>query len=127
MASACDGSVLIVEDEQELRSLFALLLEMEGFTVYQANDGKQGLEVLKAHAGDIGLLITDLNLPKLAGVDLIGHARTLNPAVKIVGTSGMGGNKVRDMVLKAGADEFLPKPFQPQDAIRRLKAILGQP
>ncbi len=127
MASARDGSVLIVEDEQELRSLFALLLEMEGFTVYQANDGKQGLEVLKAHAGDIGLLITDLNLPKLAGVDLIGHARTLNPAVKIVGTSGMGGNKVRDMVLKAGADEFLPKPFQPQDAIRRLKAILGQP
>jgi len=127
MASARDGSVLIVEDEQELRSLFALLLEMEGFTVYQANDGKQGLEVLKAHAGDIGLLITDLNLPKLAGVDLIGHARTLNPAVKIVGTSGMGGSTVRDMVLKAGADEFLPKPFQPQDAIRRLKAILGQP
>ncbi|MCC6397506.1 MAG: response regulator [Bacteroidetes bacterium] len=127
MASAGDGSVLIVEDEQELRGLFALLLELEGFTVYQANDGKQGLEVLKAHAGDIGLLITDLNLPKLAGVDLIGHARTLNPAVKIVGTSGMSGSAVRDMVLKAGADEFLPKPFQPQDAIRRLKAMLGQP
>lgn len=121
------GSVLLVEDEQELRSLFALLLEMEGFTVYQANDGSEGLDLMKAHAGDIRLMITDLNLPKLGGVDLIQRARALNPSVKIVGTSGMGGITIRDMVLKAGADDFLPKPFQPQMAIEKLKAILGQP
>jgi len=121
-----NGGVLIVEDEQELRSLFAMLLEMEGFTVFQADDGKQGLDVLQAHAGDIGLLITDLNLPRLAGVDLINQARTLNPSVKIVGTSGMSGATVREMVIKAGADDFLPKPFQPQDAIRKLKDLLGR-
>ena len=126
MSTPKSGSVLIVEDEQELRKLFAMLLEIEGFVVHQADDGKQGLELMKAHAGDIGLLITDLNLPKLAGVDLINQARKLNPSVKIVGTSGMDGNTVREMVLKAGADDFLPKPFQPQEAIRKLKALLGQ-
>ena len=126
MSTPKSGSVLIVEDEQELRKLFAMLLEIEGFVVHQADDGRQGLELMKAHAGDIGLLITDLNLPKLAGVDLINQARKLNPSVKIVGTSGMGGNTVREMVIKAGADDFLPKPFQPQEAIRKLKALLGQ-
>jgi DNA-binding response OmpR family regulator len=121
-----ERGVLLVEDEQELRHLFAMLLEMEGFTVYQANDGKQGLDVFRAHAGDIGLLVTDLNLPRMAGVDLINQARALNPQVKIVGTSGMGGSAVRDLVIKAGADAFLAKPFHPKDAIEKLKTMLGQ-
>jgi DNA-binding response OmpR family regulator len=126
ISSGTNGSVLVVEDERELRTLFALLLEIEGFTVYQADDGKQGYEVLQNHASEIALVITDLNLPGIAGVDLIGMARKLNPSVKIVATSGMSGKEVRELVLKAGADDFLPKPFQPQEAIRILKAILGQ-
>lgn len=127
MASSAGASILIVEDEAELRNLFALILEMEGFTVLQAADGQKGLEILTSHAGPIRMVITDLNLPKVGGMDLINQARKLNPAVKIVGTSGMSGDKVREMVMRAGADDFIPKPFQAQDAIRKLKAILDQP
>jgi DNA-binding response OmpR family regulator len=125
MADKAAGGVLIVEDEQELRHLFAILLEMEGFKVLQANDGSQGLELLHKHAGEVRLLITDLNLPRVAGMDLISKARALNPAIKIVGTSGMSGTAVHDMVIKAGADAFIAKPFQPSEAIAKLKAILG--
>ena len=120
------GGVLIVEDEEELRSLFAILLEMDGFTVFQAGDGRKGLEMLQEHVREIGLLITDLNLPRIGGVDLISKARSLNPDIKIVGTSGMSGEAVRLMVIKAGADDFLPKPFQPQEAISKLRSILGR-
>jgi DNA-binding response OmpR family regulator len=127
MASTAGASILIVEDEAELRNLFALILEMEGFTVLQAADGQKGLEMLSGSPGTIRMVITDLNLPKVGGVDLISQARKLNPAVKIVGTSGMSGDKVREMVMKAGADDFIPKPFMAQDAIRKLKAILDQP
>jgi len=127
MGSSAGVSILIVEDEAELRNLFALILEMEGFTVLQAADGQKGLDILSAHPGGITMMITDLNLPKVGGVDLINQARRLNPRVKIVGTSGMSGDKVRDMVMRAGADDFIPKPFQAQDAIRKLKAILDQP
>ena len=119
------GGVLIVEDEEELRNLFALLLEMDGFTVFQANDGSNGLEMLQEHVAEIRLLITDLNLPRVGGVDLIRRARALNPDIKIVGTSGMSGESVRLMVMKAGADDFLPKPFQPKEAISKLRALLG--
>lgn len=127
MASSAGASILIVEDEAELRNLFALILEMEGFTVLQAADGQKGLEILTAHPGPIRMVITDLNLPKVGGMDLINQARALYPGVKIVGTSGMAGDKVREMVMRAGADDFIPKPFQAQDAIRKLKAILDQP
>ena len=126
MASSAGASILIVEDEAELRNLFALILEMEGFTVLQAADGQKGLEILTAHPGPIRMVITDLNLPKVGGMDLINQARALYPGVKIVGTSGMTGDKVREMVMRAGADDFIPKPFQAQDAIRKLKAILDQ-
>ena len=118
------GGVLIVEDEEELRHLFAILLEMEGFKVLQANDGNQGLDLLQKHAGEVRLLITDLNLPRIAGMDLISRARALNPSIKIVGTSGMSGKAVHEMVIKAGADDFIAKPFQPSEAIAKLKAIL---
>ncbi len=124
MADQGAGGVLIVEDEQELRHLFAILLELEGFKVLQANDGSQGLELLQKHAGEVRLLITDLNLPRLAGMDLSSRARSLNPSIKIVGTSGMGGKAVHEMVIKAGADDFIEKPFQPSEAIAKLKAIL---
>ncbi len=124
MADHGAGGVLIVEDEEELRHLFSILLEMEGFTVLQANDGSQGLDLLQKHAGEIRLLITDLNLPLVGGMDLISRARSLNPSIKIVGTSGMSGKAVREMVIKAGADDFIAKPFQPSEAIAKLKAIL---
>jgi DNA-binding response OmpR family regulator len=124
MPDAYSQSILIVEDEQELRNLFAILLEMEGFKVFQASDGKQGLELLKEHVGELKLLVTDLNMPQVAGMDLISRARALNPSIKIVGTSGMGGKAVQEMVIKAGADAFIAKPFQPSEAIAKLKAIL---
>jgi DNA-binding response OmpR family regulator len=124
MPISAGKSVLIVEDEQELRSLFAILLEMEGFKVLQANDGSQGIDLLQRHVGEVRLLITDLNMPKIKGIDLISKARALNPAIKIVGTSGMGGKAVQEMVIKAGADEFIAKPFQPSEAIAKVKAIL---
>lgn len=124
MVDQAARGVLIVEDEPELRNLFAILLEMEGFRVFQANDGIEGFDLLQKHAAEIGLLVTDLNMPRVAGVDLIARARALNPAIKIVGTSGMSGEAVHAMVIKAGADDFLPKPFHPSEAIAKLKAML---
>jgi two-component system, cell cycle sensor histidine kinase and response regulator CckA len=127
MHATSDKGVLIVEDEEELRSLFAVLLEMEGYRVFQAQDGRQGLDFLQKNLSDIKLIIADLNLPKMGGIDLIGKARILNPSVKIIGTSGLSSDQVQEMVLRAGAQAFLPKPFQAKEALQTVRNVIEHP
>jgi DNA-binding response OmpR family regulator len=115
--------VLVVEDDNELRKLFGLLLESEGFTVFQADDGQVAMEVLAAHRGEIQMVITDLGLPSIGGVDLIKKVRAVDAHVRIIGTSGFGAKNVREMVLAAGADEFFSKPFSVGDVIDKVIAL----
>jgi len=117
--------VLIVEDEHEIRGLLAVVFEIEKFKVYQAQDGIDALEVFKEHEDDIKLLITDLGLPRLGGVELIEQIRALKPSVKIIGSSGYGRSNVREEVLQAGGDIFLPKPYITKDLINTAKQLLG--
>ena len=119
--------VLIVEDEQELRTLFAVLLEMEGYQVFQAEDGHQGLESLQSNMASIDMIIADLNLPKLGGIDLIVKALALKPVLKIIGTSGLSSDQVQGMVMRAGAHAFLPKPFQANEALQTVRDIFDSP
>jgi DNA-binding response OmpR family regulator len=115
--------VLVVEDDNELRTLFGLLLESEGFKVFQADDGQVALDVLVAHQGEIQMVITDLGLPGIGGVDLIKKICAVDARVRIIGTSGFGAKNVREMVLAAGADEFFSKPFSAGEVIDKVIAL----
>jgi two-component system cell cycle sensor histidine kinase/response regulator CckA len=122
-----DGAraVLLVEDEYEILGLLSMLFELEGFTVYQAPDGEQALALMEQHLDTIVLLVTDLGLPKLGGVELIERARALKPSIKIIGSSGYGRSNVRDEVLKSGGDVFLPKPFVASELVTTARSLLG--
>lgn len=120
------GAVLLVEDEAELRNLFAMLLQLENIPVFEAADGEKGLEVFRQHPEEIELLITDLGLPNMGGVDLISALRSLKPSLRILGTSGLSSAEVQDMVISAGADDFIPKPFHPREALERVRKLLGR-
>ncbi len=126
MSEQTTGAVLIVEDEPELRSLLAMLLEAEELQVFQARDGQSAMDTLREHSDAIGLIITDLGLPLLGGVDLIARARSLNPSVRIIGTSGMSGGGIRQMTMDAGADAFIPKPFSVKEIIAAVRTIIGR-
>ena len=119
--------LLIAEDEEELRILLASVLEVEGYKVFQARDGQAGVDLLQEHLDEIVVVITDLGLPIVSGLELIQKARALKPSLKIVGCSGYGRATVRDEVLNAGGDEFQPKPFIVGDLIDMLKHLLDQP
>ena len=126
MADAQPNSVLIAEDEDEVRNLLALVLELEQFTVYKASDGEQALEIMTANKDDIDVLITDLGLPKLGGIELIEKVRTLKPTIKIIGASGYSRANVREEVLAAGADEFKAKPYVTDELIQTIKKLLNR-
>jgi len=127
MTEARRRGVLVVEDEEGLRTLFAAILEMENYMVYTAANGHDGLAILGIHGDSIDLMITDLTLPQLGGLELISLVRAQRPAIKLIGISGHADDDVVASVLKAGADAFIPKPFLPNDAITKVREILSRP
>jgi DNA-binding NtrC family response regulator len=119
--------VLLVEDEAELRNLFALMLEAQGLEVLQAGGGKEAMHLLSDRGNWIDIVVTDMNLPGGDGTMVISHARRVAPAVKILAMSGYGGADMRQAAAEAGADEFLDKPFSPPRAVDTVRRLLEQP
>jgi two-component system cell cycle sensor histidine kinase/response regulator CckA len=116
-------TVLLVEDDSVLRMLFSTLLVSEGYTVIEACEGSEALRKLESFEAAIHLLITDLGLPNVGGVDLIAHARHLRPSIKILATSGLGQRNIQKMVIEAGADIFVPKPFSVPEVIEIVRNL----
>jgi DNA-binding response OmpR family regulator len=119
-------AILIAEDETEISNLLRMVFEQEKFSVYEAADGPEALEVFTAHQDEIVVLFTDLGLPKLGGIELIQSIRGVKPSVKIIAVSGYGRADVKNEVIKAGGDEFFPKPFLVKDIVETVKRLLGQ-
>ena len=118
-------TILVSEDEVDINNLLTLILQAEKFNVLQAYDGASALDIFTAHADEIDLVITDLGLPKMGGVELIEEIRKIGQSVKIIGASGFGRNNVREEVMRAGADEFMPKPYITSDLLTVAKRLLG--
>jgi CheY-like chemotaxis protein/hemerythrin-like domain-containing protein len=116
--------VLLVEDELELRNLFALMLEAEGLEVLQAADGLEAMRLLDERGEAIHLVVTDMNLPGPDGTLIVSHAHRVIPAAKILAMSGYGGPDMRRAASEAGADEFMNKPFDPPRAVKTVKRLL---
>ncbi len=120
-----ERGILIVEDDAEIRILLSEVFRMEKFDVYQASDGEEAFQIFAAHEDKIALMITDLGLPKLGGVELIAKVRAVNPWIKIIGSSGYGRANIRGEVLQAGGDEFFPKPYVTVELIKTVKRLLS--
>jgi DNA-binding NtrC family response regulator len=110
MSVATSASVLLVEDNPQLRAAIAEGLEHEGFAVAQALDGADALDRLVGFAYDA--LVIDLGLPDRNGMDVLEEAVGLFPALHAVVITGLGGVKEAVQAIKQGAADFLVKPFQ---------------
>jgi type II secretory ATPase GspE/PulE/Tfp pilus assembly ATPase PilB-like protein/CheY-like chemotaxis protein len=120
------ATVLLVEDEDQLRRLMKELLERDGYHVAEARDGAQALDQVDRHAPDIIML--DLNLPGLDGYGVLAKLRaqplTAKIPVIVLTAKGDEDNEVR--VFELGADDFLTKPFRARALSARLDAVLAR-
>jgi len=123
--SADQIGILIAEDDEEIRHLLTIVFQLENYTVFEAEDGTAALQMFTENLTAIHLVISDLGLPGLGGVELIERIRALSSTVKIIGASGYGKANVREEVLKAGGDAFLPKPFNTGELIDSVHRLLG--
>ncbi len=120
-------TILTVDDSRTMRDMLAMALNDAGFNVVQAVDGEDGLAVLDAHAADVDVIITDINMPKLDGFGFIEGVRKDDRyrATPILVLTTESDTSKKDRARQAGATGWIVKPFNPVkliDAIRRVAA-----
>jgi len=120
-------TVLVVEDEEGLRLLLQEVLRARGYTVFAAADGVEGYETYAAHADEIAAVIADMGLPRQSGFEMFEKIRQLNPRAKVILASGYLSPELKSKLFVAGAKAFIPKPFQTNEVLRRLREILDLP
>lgn len=117
-------TVLVVDDEDEVRRLLVDVLRLGAYQVLEARNGEQALEVAAAHSGPLDLLVTDMVMPHLGGTELADELHATQPDLKVLFMSGYS-DKDRARPLREG-EEFIAKPFLPGELFVRVKRVLAK-
>lgn len=114
-------TILVIDDDVEMTEMLEEYLTPEGFTMEALPDGDSGLK--RALQGNCVLVILDVMLPRLNGFEVLRRLRAASP-VPVLMLTARGDAVDRIVGLQTGADDYLPKPFDPQELVARVKAIL---
>jgi DNA-binding response OmpR family regulator len=115
------SKILIIDDDEELCELVSEYLSVEGFETEAVHDGEKGLQ--RALSGDYELAVLDVMLPKKNGFDVLRELRK-SSKLPVVMLTAKGDDMERIVGLEIGADDYLPKPFNPRELVARLRAVL---
>lgn len=115
------GKILVIEDEESIQTIIRTYLENAGFRVQCVGDGRDGLAL--AQTTDPDLVVLDLNLPGMDGLDVATRLRETSD-VYILMLTARGEEIDRISGLRLGADDYLTKPFSPRELVARIEAIL---
>jgi len=119
--------ILVIDDEEPVRTVLRQMLEKEGYEVEEAPDGAVGLSLLQDHP--IDLVITDLFMPEKEGIETMREVQKSFPQVKIIAMSGggrMGKLDFLPMAESFGAQRTLAKPFERKELLETVRAVLAQ-
>lgn len=118
---AAGRTILLVDDADDVRSAVRRLLELEGYEVLEATNGREGLQALYSSRPDLVML--DVNMPDMDGWETLDRVRELTSVpVLMLSARGERGDKVRG--LRGGADDYVVKPFEPEELYARIEALL---
>jgi len=115
------GKIVVIDDEESVRDVVKAYLERDGFTVYVAANGRDGLALAERRSPD--LIVLDLMLPDISGEEICQEVRSRSD-VPIVMLTAKASEDERIGGLIAGADDYLVKPFSPRELVARVRAVL---
>ena len=118
-------TVLVVEDEEIVRELVCTVLSDHGYEVLCAPNGAEGLRMSNAHRGKIALMITDVVMPQMGGLELAREVSARRPETRVLYVSGYSEDDMSEQGILAADLEFLEKPFTPQALTRKVRAVLN--
>lgn len=119
-------TILLVEDEEMLRSLTMMVLKGKGYNVVTASDGEEAVRMFMLRQNDIALVLSDMGLPKLNGYDVLKELKRIKPAVKFIIASGYIEPAEKSEILKSGARAIIQKPFVPNEMLRKIRQVLDE-
>jgi DNA-binding response OmpR family regulator len=115
-------TILVIDDDDNLRDTVALMLEQEGYRPLLAADGKTGYE--KALTAKPDLILVDLRLPGMSGIEISKQLRAGNVNTPIIVLSAVGQEVDKVLLLEIGADDYVVKPFGARELLARIRAVL---
>jgi two-component system, cell cycle sensor histidine kinase and response regulator CckA len=114
-------TILLVEDEPAVRTLFATALTRAGYTVYDARNGEEAMKMFEQHRDAIDLLLTDVRMPHMSGPDLARELRGRKTGLKMICISGYPVS-----VAATVASDFLAKPFSRDEMLKKVREVLDR-
>ena len=118
------AKILIVDDAAFMRMMIKDILTKNGYEVVaEAGNGVEAVELYKSHQPD--LVTMDITMPEMDGIEAVKQIKAVNPAAKVIMCSAMGQQSMVMDAIKAGANDFIVKPFQADRVLEAVKKIVG--
>jgi CheY-like chemotaxis protein len=119
-----EGVVLVVDDDMRVREMAENILEIVGYTVLTAENGKEGVERYQQHQADIKAVLLDMAMPVMSGREAFVEMKKINPDVKVLLASGFRKDDRVEEILGLGIKEFLQKPYTLAGLARAMKKVI---
>jgi two-component system cell cycle sensor histidine kinase/response regulator CckA len=119
--AAIRETILLVEDEPAVRQLFAQALIRAGYSVYEARNGQEAVQLFDQHGDSIDMLLTDMRMPYMGGAELAHQLRGRRRTLKLLCISGYPGNLDDDLSV-----DFLAKPFSRDALLQKVREVLDK-
>lgn len=116
--------ILVAEDEPIMQKTIALRLKKDGYEVLTTDNGREAIELISAHAPDV--IITDIMMPYATGLEIVSMVKQLPKKIPIIVLSAMGQENVVLEAFNLGADDFISKPFSPNELSVRVKRLMAR-
>lgn len=120
------GTILVVDDDPAIRLVAQRILGRLGYEVLLAEDGRQGVEFYRARREEIAAVLLDMTMPTMNGEEAYRELRRVNPAVRVLLTSGYSESDATDRFVGKGLAGFIQKPYRPRELAEKLHAILHE-
>lgn len=121
-----DETILFVEDEESMQQIVKTFLGLKGYHVISALDGREALRIFTEQKDQIALVLSDIGLPRLSGIELCHALRRIAPNLPVILASGYIDPNMKSEVLKEGGVEFVQKPYAPSDILNKLRRAIDE-
>jgi PAS domain S-box-containing protein len=118
------GTVLVIDDDVAISEMVSEVLNDAGFTVLTAENGEMGIQRFAEHADEIGLVILDMNMPKMNGKETFQHLKKIYPSVKVLLATGYSENHVAGEMIKQGLAGVISKPYAVNEMVQKVTELL---